>query len=102
MGNAFVLADHLAVAQHRNFVADLEDFLVVMGDEQERHAGRLQLPHEIEKMGLVGNREVCRWLIQDDQLAAGMQGAQDVELAAIDGREHSCQLIGVKIGIAQE
>ena len=77
----FGAAGEHAVAQHRTGIADFEDLVIVMRDEDEGDALRLELAHEGEELDAVFHRQSRRRLVEDDDLAAAEHGAQDVELA---------------------
>ena len=61
VGDGLIVGHEVAVAQHGDRVADLQDLLVVMGDEHERDALTLQLAHEVEQHAAVRHGEGGSW-----------------------------------------
>ena len=72
-----VLAHQLAVAQNGDPVADLVDLLQKVRDENDAHAGGLQIPHESEQHGDFLVIQRGGRLVEDQHLAVHIDGARD-------------------------
>ena len=78
-----------AVAEHGDGIADFEDFVVEVRNEDEGDALAFQPAHEIEKLGAIVDGQRGRRLIENDDLAAGEHRPENVDLAAGDGIEQA-------------
>ena len=100
-----VAAGHqLAVAQDGDAVGDAQRLLQRMADEDDRHAARLEPPHQGEEMALLLGRQRRRRLVEDDDLGIVVDGAGDLDHLPLGGAERGdrCRRIDGEIQRLQE
>ena len=72
-----VLADELAVAQHRDAVADLVDLVEEVRDEQDRHAALLEVADDAEQLGALVEVEARGRLVEHQHPDVGRDRPRD-------------------------
>ena len=72
-----VLADELAVAQHRHAVADLVDLVEEVGDEEDRHAALLEVADDAEQLGALVQVQARRRLVEHQHPDVGEDRPRD-------------------------
>ena len=70
--------DQLAVAQDGDAVGEQQRLFQRMADEDDRHAARLEAPHQREEMALLLRRQRRRRLVEDDHFGIVVDGARDL------------------------
>ena len=73
--------------EHDEAVGDVEDMVDVVADEQDRAAARPHLPHEVEDLGGLGQRERRGRLVEDDEVGLLVDGAGDRHALALAAGE---------------
>ena len=96
-GGGLGLADDLAEADHGDLVGDLADLAELVGDEDDRLAGLLELAHDLHQLvGLLGRQDRGR-LVEDQHLGVAREGLDDLDpLLDADG-ELLHQGVGVDV-----
>jgi hypothetical protein len=94
----FLGGDMAAVAQHRDVVAQGEEFLNAVGDVDERDAAGFQLAHELEEIGGFGGGERAGGLVHHDDLGAGADGGGDLHELFAAGGERADDGVGIDVG----
>ena len=72
-----VLADELAVAQHRHAVADLVDLVEEVGDEEDRDAALLEVADDAEQLGALVEVQARRRLVEHQHPDVGEDRPRD-------------------------
>ena len=75
--------DHVAVAQHRHVVADLEDLVHLVRDVDERDALALELAHHLEELVDLLRHERGGGLVEHDDLGVVRDGLGDLAHLAL-------------------
>ena len=74
---------HLAALEDGDIVGDAHHLAQLVGDEHDRPAGRAQLGHRRQQLIDVGRPEDRRRLVEDQQIRAPMELAEQLEAAEI-------------------
>ena len=79
--------DVLAVAQHRDPVADLEHLVELVGDEHDRSPGGHEVAHHAEQLARLGRGEHGGGLVEDQCSGPPSQHPQDLHPLLLADRE---------------
>jgi hypothetical protein len=69
--------DDLAGLQHRDRVADPQDFVELVADEENRSAFVAQPPQQVEQIAHLLRREHGRRLVENEYVGAAIEQPQD-------------------------
>ena len=79
--------DPLAVAQHRDPVADLEHLVELVRDEHDRAPAGDERPHDVEQLAGLGRREHGGRLVEDQDPRAPGEDAEDLDALLLADRQ---------------
>ena len=90
------MANDLATPHHRDAIGDLEDFLQLMGDENNRFAGAHQVAQNAEEFhGFLRCQHTGR-LIQDQDVGAAVENFYDLHSLLQPDRQITDAGVGVE------
>ena len=84
-------------AQDDDFVRDLEDLVELVGDEDDRRAGRRERPDDPEQLLRLERREHGRRLVEDEDVALAVERLEDLDPLADADRQVLDPGVGVDV-----